>query len=89
MFTGCESLKTLTISSKVKSIGECAFTYCSSLESISFYGTTSQWDSITKGSNWDGLSGMDVSLSGLSKIQCTDGYFEYDNTSKAWIEVND
>ena len=89
MFTGCESLKTLTISSKVKSIGECALTYCSSLESISFYGTTSQWDSITKGSNWDGLSGMDVSLSGLTKIQCTDGYFEYDNTSKTWNEVND
>ena len=63
--------------------------YCSSLESISFYGTTSQWDSITKGSNWDGLSGMDVSLSELTKIQCTDGYFEYDNTSKTWNEVND
>ena len=89
MFTGCTNLKTLTISAKVKSIGECAFTYCSSLESISFYGTTSQWDSITKGSNWDGLSGMDVSLSGLTKIQCTDGYFEYDNTSKTWNEVND
>ena len=89
MFTGCESLKTLTISSKVKSIGECALTYCRSLESISFYGTTSQWSSITKGSNWDGLSGMDVSLSGLTKIQCTDGYFEYDNTSKTWNEVND
>lgn len=89
MFTGCTKLQTLTISSKVKSIGECAFTYCSSLESISFYGTTSQWSSITKGSNWDGLSGMDVSLSGLTKIQCTDGYFEYDNTSKTWNEVND
>lgn len=89
MFTGCERLKTLTISSKVKSIGECAFTYCNSLESISFYGTTNQWSSITKGNNWDGLSGMDVSLSGLSKIQCTDGYFEYDNTSKAWNEGKD
>ena len=89
MFTGCTKLQTLTISSKVKSIGECAFTYCSSLESISFYGTTSQWSSITKGSNWDGLSGMDVSLSGLTKIQCTDGYFEYDNTSMTWNEVND
>lgn len=89
MFTGCTKLQTLTISSKVKSIGECAFTYCNSLESISFYGTTSQWSSITKGSNWDGLSGMDVSLSGLTKIQCTDGYFEYDNTSKTWNEVND
>ena len=89
MFTGCTNLKTLTISAKVKSIGECAFTYCSSLESISFYGTTSQWSSITKGNNWDGLSGMDVSLSGLSKIQCTDGYFEYDNASKTWNEVKE
>lgn len=89
MFTGCTKLQTLTISAKVKSIGECALTYCLSLESISFYGTTSQWSSITKGSNWDGLSGMDVSLSGLTKIQCTDGYFEYDNTSKTWNEVND
>lgn len=89
MFTGCTNLKTLTISAKVKSIGECAFTYCSSLESISFYGTTSQWDSITKGSNWDGLSGMDVSLSGLTKIQCTDGYFDYDSSSKTWNEVHE
>ncbi|MEE0186126.1 MAG: leucine-rich repeat domain-containing protein [Oscillospiraceae bacterium] len=89
MFTGCTKLQTLTISSKVKSIGECAFTYCSSLESISFYGTTSQWSSITKGSNWDGLSGMDISLSGLSKIQCTDGHFDYDSSSKTWNEVND
>ena len=87
MFTGCTNLKTLTISAKVKSIGECALTYCSSLESISFYGTTSQWDSITKGSNWDGLSGMDVSLSGLTKIQCTDGYLEYDTENYTWIEV--
>lgn len=89
MFTGCTNLKTLTISAKVKSIGECAFTYCSSLESISFYGTTSQWDSITKGINWDGLSGMDVSLSGLTKIQCTDGYFDYDSSSKTWNEVHE
>lgn len=59
MFTGCENLKTLTISANVTSIGECAFTYCSGLENISFYGTTAQWNSITKGSNWDGLSGMD------------------------------
>lgn len=87
MFTGCTNLKTLTISAKVKSIDECALTYCSSLESISFYGTTSQWDSITKGSNWDGLSGMDVSLSGLTKIQCTDGYLEYDTENYTWIEV--
>ena len=87
MFTGCTNLKTLTISAKVKSIDECALTYCSSLESISFYGTTSQWDRITKGSNWDGLSGMDVSLSGLTKIQCTDGYLEYDTENYTWIEV--
>lgn len=89
MFTGCTNLKILIISAKVKSIGECALTYCSSLNSISFYGTTSQWSSITKGSNWDGLSGMDVSLSGLTKIQCTDGYFDYDSISKTWKEVKD
>ena len=36
MFTGCTNLKILIISAKVKSIGECALTYCSSLNSISF-----------------------------------------------------
>jgi hypothetical protein len=85
MFTSCENLKSFSVSSKLQKIGECIFTYCPKLTQIDFDGTVSQWSNIPKGSNWDGLSGLDSSKSGLTKIQCSDGYLEYKNS--AWVEV--
>jgi hypothetical protein len=71
----------------VEKIGTCALTYCSSLTEITYTGTLSQWSSITKGNNWDGKSGMDISVPPLKKIICTDGYLEYDSEEKEWNEV--
>jgi hypothetical protein len=71
----------------VEKIGTCALTYCSSLTEITYTGTLAQWSSISKGNNWDGKSGMDISVPPLNKIICTDGYLEYDNEEKEWDEV--
>jgi hypothetical protein len=87
MFTNCSALTSLTITTNVEKIGTCALTYCSSLTEITYTGTLSQWSSITKGNNWDGKSGMDISVPPLKKIICTDGYLEYDSEEKEWNEV--
>jgi hypothetical protein len=87
MFTNCSALRSLTITINVEKIGTCALTYCSSLTEITYTGTLAQWSSISKGNNWDGKSGMDISVPPLNKIICTDGYLEYDSEEKEWNEV--
>lgn len=89
MFTGCEKLKNMTVSSNLKTFGEHALNYCKSLEAIVFKGTLKQWQSVDKGTSWDGHGGMDVAQSGLVKIQCFDGYMEYDAENKVWNEVEE
>ena len=89
MFTGCEKLKNMTVSSNLKTFGEHALNYCKSLETIIFKGTLKQWQAVDKGTSWDGHRGMDVAQSGLVKIQCFDGYMEYDAENKVWNEVEE
>ena len=57
-------LTTIEIPSTVTSIGDYAFYGCTSLTTIYFPGTDSQWNSITKGTNWDGNTGDYVVLCG-------------------------
>lgn len=52
-FWGCDTLKTVTFSSAVKSIGEYAFVDCKKLEEINYNGTTEQWNDVKRGNFWD------------------------------------
>lgn len=43
-FNCCKTITSLTIPTSVKSISEYAFNYCSNLTSITYKGTTAQWE---------------------------------------------
>ena len=46
-FLGCTSLESITIPGSVTSIGEDVFKYCENLTDIYFYGSQSQWDTMS------------------------------------------
>jgi hypothetical protein len=52
-FYGCYGLKYVTIPSSVTNIEKMAFFDCKAIQTITFVGTRSQWDNITKGTYWD------------------------------------
>lgn len=65
-FENCISLTTITIPNSITTIGDYAFRNCSSLQKIQFLGTMEEWNAITKGDQWDGLTGAYT-------VHCTDG----------------
>ena len=73
----------------VASNGEHCFNYCSRLETITYEGSLEDWAAITKQNNWDGKGGMESTRSGLTRIQCLDGYMEYDDETGEWVEVKE
>ena len=60
------NLTSITIPNSVKSIGDDAFAYCSSLTSITFQGSMKEWNNIVKGSYWKVHAPATV-------VHCTDG----------------
>ena len=85
-FTRCTALSNLTISANCKTFGQNILTYCESLKAITYEGTIAQWNAITKPVNWMS-SGKHYYNDYLQKIQCTDGYLEYDPENNVWNEV--
>ena len=85
-FTRCTALSNLTISVNCKTFGQNMLTYCESLKAITYEGTIAQWNAITKPVNWMS-SGKHFYNDYLQKIQCTDGYLEYDPENNVWNEV--
>ncbi len=86
MFVRCIKLKNFTITKSTTEIVGGCFNYCESLTLITYEGTISEWNSITKHTNWDGHSSSTVD-SPLVRINCLDGYMEYVNGE--WREVYD
>lgn len=66
-FSGCTALKTVYLPDSVTTIGAQAFRGCSKLTNITFEGTTIQWISVIKGTNWDANTGN-------FKIYCKNNY---------------
>lgn len=89
MFQKCTSLISFSIATGLTSIGGNCFRGCSSLQTIVFDGTLSDWGSVTKDTNWDGKGDSPTSgfISALTKVQCTDGYMQWDSENSEWIAV--
>ena len=84
MFVNCTALTSFTMAHTVTTIGEHCFNYCGALETITYEGSLADWAAITKQNNWDGKGGMEVGQSGLTRIQCLDGFMEWDAENHEW-----
>ncbi|MCR5080674.1 MAG: leucine-rich repeat domain-containing protein [Treponema sp.] len=61
----------LTIPASVTEIKDYALAYMVNLETINFTGTVSQWNAITKATNWKGYTGDDAIKATV--VHCSDG----------------
>ncbi|MDD6968482.1 MAG: leucine-rich repeat domain-containing protein [Treponema sp.] len=59
-FFGCTGLTSITIPESVTSIGHYAFYYCKSLTTINYTGTEEQWNAISKGTDWNYETSLNV-----------------------------
>lgn len=84
-FSSCISLTDVTIGIGCKYIADSCFVYCDNLRKITYEGTLAQWAEVGKGNLWDGHGGVQESV--LERIQCTDGFMEYDSENSVWKEA--
>ena len=66
-FSGCTGLTSITIPNGVTSICNYAFFGCTGLTTINFNGTITQWNAISKGTDWK------YKVPSTCKVVCTDG----------------
>ena len=59
-FSSCKGLTSITISEGVTSIDDSAFSYCTSLKTINYTGTEEQWNAISKGTDWNYETSLNV-----------------------------
>ena len=81
-FVNCSRLNQMTLSANVKKIGSHMINYCPLLHEIIYEGSLADWAAVTKLGNWDGNGGMSGGY--LNKVQCLDGYMEYDRDTNEW-----
>ena len=77
MFAGCTALSSFTIAKSVKEIQPYAFYSCNKLKTLNYEGILKDWAAVTKANHWD-------SSANLTKIQCLDGFMEWDEEEKEW-----
>ncbi len=87
-FVNCSYLNQMTLSSNVKKIGSHMINYCTLLHEIIYEGSLADWAKVQKMQNWDGNIGGTTD-GYLNKVQCLDGYMEYDRENREWTEVRD
>lgn len=83
MFVRCVKLANFTITKTCKDIVGGCFNYCEALTELTYEGSISDWNSVTKRSGWDNTVDGHI-----LKVKCLDGYMEWDKTNKTWIEVH-
>ena len=81
----CGRLQSLTLSRNVTKVCSHALNY-TPLRTLTYEGSLADWAAVTKQTNWDGNAG---DLNGLDKVQCLDGYMEYNDETREWVEVHD
>ena len=81
-FVNCSRLNQMTLSANVKKIGSHMINYCPLLREITYEGSLDDWAAVAKPGNWDGNGGMSGGY--LNKVQCLDGYMEYDRDTNEW-----
>ena len=59
-FSSCKGLTSITIPNSVTSIDREAFYYCTSLKTINYTGTEEQWNAISKGTDWNYETSLNV-----------------------------
>lgn len=75
-------LQSLTLSQNVKKLGSHMINY-TPLHDLIYEGSLDDWAAVTKGGNWDNNSGQG-DPHGLDRVQCLDGYMEYDRENREW-----
>ncbi|MDE6092676.1 MAG: leucine-rich repeat domain-containing protein, partial [Ruminococcus sp.] len=86
MFANDDALVMINMTKNVNKICGNAFLGCVNLLSATYDGTIDEWNAIEKDATWAGESG---NRSSLEKIQCTDGFLEYDWRTQIWNEVRE
>ena len=88
MFVNCNHLENVTLARTVTEIKSHWINYCRSLTEITYEGSLADWAAVTKGSNWDAHEGT-ISTTNLTRINCLDGYMQYDTENHEWTEVHE
>ena len=88
MFVNCNRLVNVTLARTVTEIKSHCFNYCHDLTEITYEGSLADWAAVTKRSNWDAHGGS-ISPTNLTRINCLDGYMEWDDENHEWTEVHE
>ena len=83
-FVHC-GLTSLTLSRNVTKLCSNMLNY-TSLHELTYEGSLADWAAVTKQSSWDNNAG---DTHGLDRVNCLDGYMQYDRENRRWTEVHD
>lgn len=79
-------LTSLTLSHNVTKLCSNMINY-TPLTEIIYEGSLADWAAVTKQNNWDGNSGQ--APGNMHKVQCLDGYMQYETETGEWTEVRE